>query len=74
MTLPPPGEGLAAALATTSPTRVNNALEGHSDYVRGVAFSPDSTFLVSASDDGTAILWDVADPANAHAVGDPLES
>ncbi|WP_162909420.1 WD40 repeat domain-containing protein [Aggregatilinea lenta] len=36
------------------------AFAGHTDYVNGVAFSPDGTTLVSGSDDGTVRLWDVA--------------
>jgi WD40 repeat protein len=33
-------------------------LEGHSDWVRSVAFSHDSTRLASASDDSTVRIWD----------------
>ena len=35
-------------------------LEGHTDVVEAVAFSPDGTRLASGSHDGTAKLWDVA--------------
>lgn len=35
-------------------------LEGHSDEVRSVAFSPDSTRLASASDDNTIKIWDAS--------------
>lgn len=38
--------------------RCIQVLEGHSDGVRTVAFSPDGRSLISASFDGTARLWD----------------
>jgi WD40 repeat protein len=37
-----------------------HTLEGHSGYVRSVAFSHNSHLLASASDDGTVKLWDPA--------------
>jgi WD40 repeat protein len=35
-------------------------LEGHSDPVRSVAFSPDSARLASGSDDSTVKIWDAS--------------
>jgi len=49
---------------------IGNPLEGHSDYVTSVAFSPDGSRIVSGSEDNTIRLWDAetGDP-----IGNPLE-
>jgi WD40 repeat protein len=51
---PSTGEGWSACLQT---------LEGHSGWVRSVAFSPDSTRLASGSDDRTVKIWDASSGA-----------
>jgi WD40 repeat protein len=47
------------------PVRV---LEGHTDVVWSVAFSPNGKRLVSASDDLTVRVWDVATGKELHAL------
>ncbi len=34
-------------------------IEGHNDYVRSLTFSPDGNRIVSTSDDGSAIMWNL---------------
>jgi WD40 repeat protein len=41
-------------------SRVQLTLRGHTDRVWAVAFSPDGTRLATASDDGTAKIWDAS--------------
>jgi len=51
------------------------ALEAHTDTVNGLAFNPvDPNMLVSASDDGTARLWDVAARDSLRFISRRLES
>ncbi len=41
-------------------------LEGHTEYVKGVAFSPNGRALASGSIDYTVQLWQVADGSLLH--------
>jgi WD40 repeat protein len=61
--------GLIAAGAPRTPallvwkaasTRPMQVMKGHSDYIRAAAFSPDARTIVTASEDDTAIVWDVS--------------
>ena len=48
----------AVLFSSTQQRRELAVFEGHTDWVRGAAFSPDGTRVVTASDDGTARIWD----------------
>ena len=43
----------------TSSGKVRRRLEGHTNFVYGLAVSPDGKTLASASADGTTLLWDL---------------
>jgi WD40 repeat protein len=71
----PNGEGEPRASlinALTSNPHYANTLTGHTDPVHSVAFAPDGRTLASTSDDGTVILWDLADRAQPRRLGQPL--
>ncbi len=46
-------------------------LQGHTDYVNSVVFSPDGTRIASASDDGSVRLWDAATGAQLSSLDHP---
>ena len=53
----------------TTRQQIGDPLNGHANWVRSVAFSPDGRTLVSGSSDGTVRLWDVT---TRQQIGDPL--
>ncbi|MBD3885758.1 hypothetical protein IFO70_29020 [Phormidium tenue FACHB-886] len=53
----------------SKPDSINSSvkvLQGHTDFVWNIAFSPDGHFLVSGSRDGTLRLWNVQDGQSIH--------
>ncbi|TCO47410.1 hypothetical protein [Actinocrispum wychmicini] len=58
-------ESLSGLLSTPA-ARYATILDGHTDRVHGVSLSLTGHMLATASEDGTARLWDVADAHHPH--------
>jgi WD40 repeat protein len=43
-------------------------IEGHTDDIRNLAFSPDGKLLVSSSKDGSVRIWDIGGHQQRHAM------
>jgi WD40 repeat protein len=71
---PQPGsrEGWALAVIDVATGKRLRTLRGHADRITAAAFAPDGSALVTASADGTALVWDLTGlrPGPAKAGGD----
>lgn len=54
------------------PMQLSNILNGHTQQVSKVIFSPDGMYLASGGYDRAIIVWDVSDPGNLRPLGNPL--
>ncbi len=64
----PPMPGTAQLFDTAG--KNHGSLEGHTDRVAALAFSPDGKTAVTGSGDGTARVWDLATFKQTHLLGD----
>lgn len=48
--------------------RQEATIEGHTDDIRNLAFSPDGKLLVSSSKDGSVRVWDISERRQRHAM------
>jgi WD domain, G-beta repeat len=63
---------LYTALVTLGNAALSTPLNGHTNSVRAVVFSPDGRTLASTSNDETVRLWNVTDPAHPAPLVPPL--
>jgi len=68
----PDPESRSALIQSLLATRYTATLAAHSSWVESVAFAPDGRILVTGSEDDTAIVWDLSDPARPRRLGQPL--
>jgi WD40 repeat protein len=61
-----PAAGSAIRLYDFASGELIGLLQGHTDVVLDLAFSPDSKYLISGSGDDSAIIWDVAKRSLKH--------
>ncbi|MET3993738.1 WD40 repeat protein/tetratricopeptide (TPR) repeat protein [Bradyrhizobium sp. S3.9.2] len=59
-------KAVAAMERTISKDRLVGVLAGHTGYLSGAAYSPDGKLMATASDDGTARIWDAVSGAELH--------
>ncbi len=69
---PGPTTPTSRVAPTPLPLPLGRPLQGHTDPVESVTFSPDGKTLASGSDDHAVRLWDISTPTRAHPLGDPL--
>jgi WD40 repeat protein len=63
---PDSGRWEATLWSTREPVSALVVLRGHTDAITSVAFAPDGQAFVTASEDGTARIWNVKSPSNAR--------